>query len=55
MCEKCPNAMRKDTGYKVLYFCTIQNNILSEYVDTYFNERDYLIQCPQPTKKEKAI
>jgi hypothetical protein len=46
MCENCEYATRLDVGYKILYGCNLIDEE-SEIIDTYFNEREELIECPK--------
>jgi hypothetical protein len=54
MCFLCLYAERKDAGYFVDYYCKLANNAKSETVDTYFNERKSLIECPRAKLKPSA-
>jgi len=46
MCFKCKYSIRNWERYWVEYRCKLCNNEISEIVDTYFNEREEMIECP---------
>jgi len=46
MCFECEHSIGNLVGYWVEYRCKLCNNKISEIVDTYFNKREELIECP---------
>ncbi len=53
MCFNCEHSNRVGIGYMIEYRCKICNDKLSEIVDTYFNEREKMIECPLLSNKEE--
>ena len=46
MCFNCEHSTRTWVRYWVEYRCKLCNNKISEIFDTYFNEREEMIECP---------
>lgn len=46
MCFNCEYAKEMEVGYKIFYTCKLADKE-SEIVDTYFNDRESLIECPK--------
>jgi len=46
MCFNCEHSIRTWVRYWVEYRCKLCNNEISEIVDTFFNEREEMIECP---------
>lgn len=46
MCFNCEYAKEMEVGYKIFYTCKLVDKE-SEIVDTYFNDRESLIECPK--------
>lgn len=46
MCFNCEHSNRVGVDYMIEYRCKLCDNKISEIVDTYFNEREEMIECP---------
>jgi hypothetical protein len=46
MCFNCEHSNRIGISYFIEYRCKLRGNKVSEVVDTYFNKREEMIECP---------